>query len=129
MNNSLIFHQQRIQNDATYAFIIIYQSQRDHTNDSLIDDDPTFDGKLELYFDWILKIENKPEVTKYNQSELALGKATGAVIKCLKSLPSDVSWNNEKAILRRQYSLASIVTHAYVVHAWIPTEERKFTGV
>ena len=24
-------------------------------NDSLIDDKPTFDGKLKLYFDWIVK--------------------------------------------------------------------------
>ena len=38
-------------------------------NHSLIDDIPTFDGKLDLYFDLILKLENKMAVTKWNPKE------------------------------------------------------------
>ena len=33
-------------------------------NDSLFDDIPTFDGKPEFYFDWILKLETIAVVTK-----------------------------------------------------------------
>ena len=62
-------------------------SKRDHVNDSLIDDIPTFHGKCELYFNWILKLKNIVTITKQHTKEFALGKAQGAVIKCLKSLP------------------------------------------
>ena len=66
-NNSLIdllqYHQ-RMQNDTTYVLQVIHQSQQDQTNNSLIDDIPTFDGKSELYFVWILKLENIAAVTK-----------------------------------------------------------------
>ena len=34
------------------------------------------------------------------------------VIKCLKTLLADTSWNNVKAILRQQFSLVLTVTHA-----------------
>ena len=34
------------------------------------------------------------------------------VIKCLKSLPADTSWNNVKTILRQLFSFVPIVTHA-----------------
>ena len=40
-----------------------------------------------------------------NSKELALGKAQGVVIKCLKSLPADASWKTVKAILRQTISL------------------------
>ena len=50
-----------------------------------------FDGKTKLYFDWIQKPENIAAMTKCNPKELALGKAQGAVIKCQKPLPDDVS--------------------------------------
>ena len=115
MNNSLIdlLHcQQRMQNDATCTSQVIHQSQQDHTNVSLIGDIPTFDGKPELYFDWILKLENIAAVTKQNTKELALGKSEGVVIKCFKSSPADVSWYNVKAILRQQFSLVPTVTNA-----------------
>ena len=59
-----------------------------------------------------LKLENIAAFTKQHPKELALGKAQGAVIKCLKSLPHDVSWNNVKAILRQQFSLVPAVNHA-----------------
>ena len=49
---------------------------------------------------------------KQNQKELALGRAQGAGIKCLKLLPADASWNNIKAVLRQQFSLVPMVTHA-----------------
>ena len=45
---------------------VIQQSQREHGNDSMIDDIPAFDGKPELYFNWILKIENIATETKQN---------------------------------------------------------------
>ena len=44
-------------------------------NDSLIDDNSTFDGKPELYFDWILTLKSIAAMTKWNPKELALGKA------------------------------------------------------
>ena len=69
-------------------------------NDSLIDDIPIFGGKPELFFEWILKLENIAVVMKWNPTELALRKAQGTVIKCLKSVPTDVSLNNVKAIVR-----------------------------
>ena len=37
-----------------------------HADDSLIDYIPTFDGTPELYFDWIIKIENIAAVTAHN---------------------------------------------------------------
>ena len=99
-------------------------------NDSLIDDIPTFEGKPELYYDWILKLENIAAVTKQNLKELTLGKAQGVVINYLKSLPVVVIWNNVKAILRQQFSLVPAVTHAatWLVHRyqWVKT---KFTGL
>ena len=72
---------------------------------------PTFDGKPYLYFDWILKLENMASVTRWNPRELALGKAQGTVIKCLKSLPPDMIWNNVKTVLWHQFSLVLMVTH------------------
>ena len=83
INNSLIdlLHcQQKTQNETLQ---VIHQSQRDHANDSLIDDISTFHGKPELYFHWILMLENIAAVTKCNPKELALGEAQCAVIKCL----------------------------------------------
>ena len=60
INNSLIdllqCHQ-RVHNNTTSVLQVIHQSHQDHANDSLIDDIPTFDGKPELYFNWILKLE------------------------------------------------------------------------
>ena len=73
----------------------------------MIDDIPTFDGKPELYFDWILKLENIAVVTKHNPKELALGKAQGAIIKCLNLLSADASWNGMKAILRQKMFFSS----------------------
>ena len=83
-------------------------------HDSLIENIPTFDGKPELHFKWILKLENISTVTKQNPKELALVKAQGTVIKCLKSLPVDTSRNNVKAILKQQFSLLPPVTHAAI---------------
>ena len=60
-----------------------HQSQQHHTNDSLIDDIPTFDGKPELYCDWILKIQNIAAVSIQYPKELTSGKAQGTVIKYL----------------------------------------------
>ena len=80
----------------------------DHANDSLIDDVLTFDGKPELYFDWILMLENVVLVTKCNPKDLALGKAQGTLINCLKILSDDASWNNVKA----KFSLVATVTYA-----------------
>ena len=60
MNSSLIdlLHcQQKTQDDTTCTLQIIHQSQRDHTNDSLFDDIPTFNGKPKAYFDWILELK------------------------------------------------------------------------
>ena len=79
---------------------VIHQSQR--ANDSLIDNITTFDRKPELHFDWILKLENIAAVTKQNAKELALGKAQGAVIKCLMLLQGDESWNNVTALFKQQ---------------------------
>ena len=66
MNNSLIdlLHcQEQTQSDIICGIQVIHQSQRDHTNDYIIDDITTFDGKPELYFDLILKLENIAAVT------------------------------------------------------------------
>ena len=87
--------------------------QQDHANHSLIDDIPAFDGRPELYFDWILKLQNKTIVTKWNSKEwYSLGKVQGLVVKCLKLLPADASWDGIEAILRQQFSLVPTVTHA-----------------
>ena len=67
MNNSLVdllYCQKQIWQDTKCALQAIQQSQKEHANDSLIDDNPTFDGKPTLYFDWILKLENIPLETK-----------------------------------------------------------------
>ena len=67
MNNILILllHcQQWTQNDTTHVSQVTHQSQRDHANDFLIDVMLAFDGKPELYFSWILKLENIAAVTK-----------------------------------------------------------------
>ena len=67
MNNSLmdlVHCQQQTQNDTIRVLQAIQQSQRDHAYDSLTDDIPSFDGKPELYFSWILKLENITTVTK-----------------------------------------------------------------
>ena len=37
---------------------VINQSQGDHANDSIIDDISSLNSKPELYFNWILKLEN-----------------------------------------------------------------------
>ena len=52
----LLHCQQQTQNDTTLQ--AIQHPQKDHTNDSLIDDILTFGGELDLYFDWILKLKN-----------------------------------------------------------------------
>ena len=67
--------QQKTQNDSTHALQVIHQSQRDHKNDSLIDNITTLDGQPELYFDWIMKLGNIASVTILNPKELALGEA------------------------------------------------------
>ena len=54
----LLHCKQQTQTDMTLALQAIEQSQRDHANDSLIDDICTFDVKPELNSDWILKFEN-----------------------------------------------------------------------
>ena len=54
MNSSLVdfLHcQQQTQNHTTGAIQAIQQPERDHANDSFIDDTPTFDGKSELYYE------------------------------------------------------------------------------
>ena len=56
------------QNDTIHVIQNIQWSQRD--DDSLVDHMPTFDGKSELYFYWILKLENIATVTKGNSIEL-----------------------------------------------------------
>ena len=76
----------------------LFISQRDHANDSSIDDTPAFDSKHEVYFYCVLKLENIAVVNKHYPKKLALGKAHSAVIKCLKSLPTDASWNSVKAL-------------------------------
>ena len=83
--------------------LVIHQCQQHLKSDCLINDIPTFDGKPELYFDWILKLENIATVTKQNPKELVLGIARGTVIKYLKSLQADSGWNTVKAILRQQF--------------------------
>ena len=40
----------------THALQYLLQSQRDHPNESPIDDVSSFNGKPELYFDWMLKL-------------------------------------------------------------------------
>ena len=80
MNNSLIdmLHcQEQAQNDMTCILKVMHQSQRDHTNDSLIDDIPTFYGKLELYFNWILKFENTTAVITWNPKRDGFRKSSG----------------------------------------------------
>ena len=61
MNNllaDLLHYLQQTQKDMTCSQQSTQQSQRDHANDTLIDNIPTFDGKLESYFDWIQIVEN-----------------------------------------------------------------------
>ena len=60
----LLYCQQQAQNDMAYRVQVIHQSQRDHTNDSLIDDTPTCDGEPESYFNCILKLVTIAAVTK-----------------------------------------------------------------
>ena len=59
-----------------------------------------------------MKLENIAATPKWYPKKLALGKAQGTVIKCLKSLPADASWNDVKAVLRQQFSLVPMVVHA-----------------
>ena len=92
-----------MQKDTTHMLQVMHWSQWDYGNGSLVDDIHTFDGKPDLYFDSILKLDNMAVVTKQNLKELTLGKAQGAIIKCLKSLPADVSWSNGNAILRQLF--------------------------
>ena len=42
---------------------------------------------------------------------MALGKDQIEVIKCLKSLPADTSWNNVKAIWGQKFPLVLTLTH------------------
>ena len=96
MDNSFIdpLHcQKKMKIDNTHALQIIHKSQREHANDSSVNDILSFDAKLELYFSQILKLKIAA-VTKCKLRELVLGNAKAAVIKCLKSLPADTSWNN-----------------------------------
>ena len=53
-------------------------------------------------------------VAKWNPKELTLGKDQGTVIKCLKSLPADTSWNNFKVCFEAVIFSGSgpMVTHA-----------------
>ena len=67
MNSSLVellHYQQQTENDTACALQAIQLSQRDHENDSLTDDTPTFKGKPKLHFNWIFKLENIGAVTK-----------------------------------------------------------------
>ena len=45
------------------------------------------DGTSELYFDWILKLENIATVTNLNAKGLALRRSEGVAIKHMKALP------------------------------------------
>ena len=67
INNSLFYvlqHQQENQHDTTTTLWTIQQSQKDNAYDILTDEMPTFDGMPELYFNWILKLENLVTFTK-----------------------------------------------------------------
>ena len=67
MNNSkidVLHSQQHTQENTMHALQVIHQSKKDHANDSLTDNIPTFHDKPDLYFDWILKLENIAPVTK-----------------------------------------------------------------
>ena len=57
-----------------------------------------------------LKLDKITAITKGNPRELTLGKALCAIIKCLKSLSTDTSWNNVKAVQRQQFHLVLTVT-------------------
>ena len=46
------------------ALQAIQKSQRDHANNSLIDDIPTFDSKPKLFSNWTLKCEKIAAVAK-----------------------------------------------------------------
>ena len=70
-----------------------------------------FYAKPELYFEWILNFGNIAVVTKQNLEELALRKTQDAVIKCIKFLPPDITWNNFRAILHQQFSSVPTITH------------------
>ena len=82
---NLLHCKQKTENYTMHALQVIHQSQRDHVNDSLISDIPTFNGKPEPYFNWILRLEKIATVTEGSPKELALGKAQGEVINCLKT--------------------------------------------
>ena len=74
MINSLIdmLHcQWQTQNNTACALHVTHQSQKEHSNDYLIDNKLIFDGKPECYFDWILKLENAAVVTKWNAKEVS----------------------------------------------------------
>ena len=77
MNNLLIYllhFYQKTQKYTTHTLLAIHQCQKDHAKDSLIDYTPMFDGELELYFDWIMRLENLAAVSKQNPKEWASGK-------------------------------------------------------
>ena len=40
------------------VLLTLSSNQREHANNSLTDDIPTFDGMSDTYFVWILKLEN-----------------------------------------------------------------------
>ena len=50
-------------------------------------------------------------MTKLNPKKLALEKAQGTVIKCLKSLQADMRWKNVNAVFRQQFPLEPAVIH------------------
>ena len=45
---------------------------------------------------------------------LTFGKAVHVIIKYLKSLPPEMSWNNVKAVLWQQFSLVTVVIHVTI---------------
>ena len=66
----LLYCHQKKQNDTMYALQVIHQVQRDHANDSLIDNILTFSGKPKFHFNWISKLENIAKV--YNIANFSL---------------------------------------------------------
>ena len=80
--------QLQTQNNKTCALQSIQQLKRDYSDDSLIDDIPTFDGNVKLYFIWILKLENTVVETKWNPNELVIRKGQRCNNKVLEIFSS-----------------------------------------
>ena len=68
-------------------------------------------------------------VTKWNPKELALGKAQGRVMKCLKSLHANANWNNLKTTEITIFFSSNCTLCLHIINVKIPTERRKFTGI